>query len=144
MKTTNNSTDRRWLVVDDEAVVMHLAAVFLHRLGVTNVQTCGSSADALRAFEAEPDAFECVLANRCLPGLDGHELARCIRERSSDTKIVLMSRGLWRLSDEEEHRLGVDAVVQKPFDAHDLKEAMHTAELRHPATRSGEIMLKAA
>ena len=107
---------RRVLVVDDDPTLLEIAATYLSDAGAT-VSTAPDSVTALRsATESDPDL---VVLDRMIPGVDGLEVARRLREHSSVPIIMLTALG------EAEHRIegleaGVDDYLAKPFSPREL------------------------
>jgi two-component system, OmpR family, response regulator ResD len=104
------------LVVDDEPTITEVVSRYLERAGyVTRVAADGP--DALRiAGEQHPDL---VVLDLMLPGMDGLEVMRRLRERKRTSVILLTAKG--------EHadriiglRLGADDYVVKPFSPAEL------------------------
>ena len=120
------------LVVEDEARVRKLAARFLNELGY-EVLTAADGYDALEVAGREnPDL---VLLDLMLPGVDGLELCRTLRNRSKVPVIMLTARG-----DEMDRILGLemgaDDYLPKPFSARELL-ARIKAVLRRTTRDSG-------
>lgn len=109
-------TDRRILVVEDEQMVAEVVERYLRRDG-HNVRTVHDGNDALaEAARFEPDL---IVLDVMLPGLDGFEVCRRIRERSQVPIVMLTARG------EEVDKLvglgiGADDYVTKPFSPREL------------------------
>src|SRR5438093_594811 len=122
------STGARVLVVDDEPAILRAVAANLRRHGM-DVQDAGSGEDALDLYErVHPDL---VILDLGLPGIDGLEVIRRIRERAPTPIIVLSAR------DAEREKisaldLGADDYVTKPFGADELLARIRVA-LRHLA-----------
>ena len=77
---------RRVLVVDDNADAATTLGLLLESAGY-QVQTCFDGPSALEAVDRfDPDA--CVLDIN-MPGMDGYELARRLREKAGDHPPVL-------------------------------------------------------
>jgi two-component system response regulator ResD len=104
------------LVVDDEPTITDVVSRYLRRAGyATSVAADGP--DALRvAGEERPDL---VVLDLMLPGMDGLEVMRRLRERERVSVILLTAKG--------EHtdriiglRLGADDYVVKPFSPAEL------------------------
>ena len=75
----------RILLVDDEAPLLELLTRYLERLGY-QVDSCLSSADALKRFEANPAAYELVFAaDLSLSGMNGDEMISRMRARRPQT-----------------------------------------------------------
>ncbi|MGH9041322.1 MAG: response regulator [Acidimicrobiia bacterium] len=106
----------RVLVVEDDATVAEVVMRYLEREGF-EVETVGDGLVALdRAREALPDA---VVLDLMLPGLDGLEVCRRLRDVAPIPVIMLTARG------EESDRvlgleLGADDYVTKPFSPREL------------------------
>ncbi|GAA4007802.1 response regulator transcription factor [Allokutzneria multivorans] len=106
----------RVLVVDDDLTVRDVVRRYLELAG-HEVELAGDGEEALRmAAEREPDL---VVLDLMLPGVDGLEVCRRLRERSAVPVIMLTARG-----DEEDRvlglSLGADDYVSKPFSAREL------------------------
>jgi two-component system response regulator ResD len=104
------------LIVDDEPTITDVVSRYLRRAGyATSIAADGP--DALRvACEERPDL---VVLDLMLPGMDGLEVMRRLREREQVSVILLTAKG--------EHtdrimglRLGADDYVVKPFSPAEL------------------------
>lgn len=124
---------KRVLLVDDELWVRKLVRGYLERAGFS-VTTAATGLEALAEFEARPP--DLVLLDLMLPGMDGLEVARRIREKSKVPIIMLTAR-----STEDDRvmglELGADDYIVKPFSAREL-EARVRAVLRRAEGRPGE------
>ncbi|MDQ3402972.1 MAG: response regulator transcription factor [Actinomycetota bacterium] len=104
------------LVVDDDSTVADVVRRYLERAG-HRVALATTGEDALHwAAEHSPDL---VVLDLMLPGIDGLEVCRRLRERSSVPVVMLTALG------EEENRivglqLGADDYVTKPFSPREL------------------------
>jgi two-component system, OmpR family, response regulator ResD len=104
------------LVVDDEPTITDVVSRYLERAGYST-RIAGDGADALRiAGESRPDL---VVLDLMMPGMDGLEVMRRLRERDRVSVILLTAKG--------EHtdriiglRLGADDYVVKPFSPAEL------------------------
>jgi DNA-binding response OmpR family regulator len=111
----------RVLVVDDDPVIVRLLEVNL-RLDGYDVETASRGEQALeRAAETDPDL---VILDVMMPGLDGWETCRRLREQPAfaNTPVVFLSA---RAQDDERSRgidLGPVAYLTKPFDPVRLME----------------------
>jgi CheY-like chemotaxis protein len=112
----------RVLVVDDDPVIVRLLEVNL-RLEGYDVSTASRGEEALeRAVATHPDV---ILLDVMMPGLDGWETCRRLREipEFADTPVVFLSA---RAQDDDASRgasLGTSVeYVTKPFDPMKLME----------------------
>jgi DNA-binding response OmpR family regulator len=106
----------RVLVVDDDLTVRDVVRRYLELSG-HQVSLADNGEDALRWIaEHEPDL---VVLDLMLPGIDGLEVCRRLRQRSAVPVVMLTALG------EEENRiaglqLGADDYVTKPFSPREL------------------------
>jgi len=68
----------RLMMVDDEPALAELFGIALHNAGYS-VETFSNSTEALTAYANKPDAFDLIIADITMPGLDGIQLATKIR-----------------------------------------------------------------
>lgn len=108
--------EKRVLVVDDDMNVRDVVRRYLEHAGY-QVMVAGDGEQALKvAGESEPDL---VVLDLMLPGIDGYEVCRRLRQRSQVPVVMLTARG------EEDDRiaglqLGADDYVAKPFSPREL------------------------
>jgi signal transduction histidine kinase/DNA-binding response OmpR family regulator len=131
--------DSRVLVADDNAVNRELMVRQLLKLGVT-ADAVETGNEAIRAVRAV--AYDAVLMDRQMPGLDGLEAARAIRSREGDgahTPIVAVTASA--TADEVEACLaaGMDACLTKPFSTAQLGEALAAVLPGDGADAAGQV-----
>ncbi|WP_328862216.1 response regulator transcription factor [Streptomyces sp. NBC_00306] len=113
-----HATDRsrRVLVVDDDPTVAEVVAGYLDRAGYVVDRADDGPTALTRAASHRPDL---VVLDLMLPGMDGLEVCRRIRERAPVPVIMLTARG-----DEDDRILGLevgaDDYVTKPFSPREL------------------------
>ncbi|MBN2390199.1 MAG: response regulator [Anaerolineae bacterium] len=114
------STQRILIVDDDPAVFLTLAAS-IERINPTyEVDTCENGAEALACLESHQ--YILLLTDYSMPGMSGIDLARVVREQSSDTHIIMMTAyGSDELRDQVVD-LNLDAFVDKPFTVKKIRE----------------------
>jgi CheY-like chemotaxis protein len=112
-----NAVRRRILVVDDNADSADSLAMILNHSGHTAEPVYGA-ADALeRAAAFDP---EIVLLDIGLPGIDGYEVARQLRGRGSNARLIALT-GYGQPEDvRRAHDAGFDAHLVKPVDLQHL------------------------
>lgn len=106
----------RVLLIDDDLRLFELLGSYLTDNGVS----LAHAADGLAGLEAlRSGAFDGVLLDVMMPGIDGLETLRRIREKTSLPVIMLTARG-----DEADRvvglELGADDYVEKPFSPREL------------------------
>ncbi|MEU6096965.1 response regulator transcription factor [Streptomyces sp. NPDC047079] len=107
---------KRVLVVDDDPTVSEVVAGYLDRAGFA-VDLAADGPAAVASAAAQPP--DLVVLDLMLPGLDGLEVCRRLRENGPLPVIMLTARG-----DEEDRVLGLevgaDDYVTKPFSPREL------------------------
>jgi signal transduction histidine kinase/DNA-binding response OmpR family regulator len=108
----------RVLVVDDTDMNCDIAAAFLR--GAGHGVTCASSgAEAIALVGAQPArAFDVVLMDVRMPGMDGLEAARRIRalgDGRGDVPIIALTALAFAENVQECHDTGMDGHLAKPF-----------------------------
>jgi PAS domain S-box-containing protein len=78
------------LVVDDEQSVREVTCRMLESLGFA-VEAAPDGREAVAAFRERPERFVCVLLDLTLPGMDGAEIFRHLREVRADVPVVVIS-----------------------------------------------------
>lgn len=106
----------RVLLIDDDLRLRELLAEYLQR----NDVTLGHAADGPRGLAALGEStYDAVLLDIMMPGMDGLEVLRRIRERSPLPVIMLTAKG-----DETDRvvglELGADDYIAKPFSSREL------------------------
>jgi len=107
----------RILVVDDEQNMRTTLADILADEGF-DVSTAESGERAVKLCRREP--FDTVLMDVRMPGIDGIEACRRIRELRPEARVILMSAYSVEQLVEDSLRGGVVAFLRKPLDAERL------------------------
>jgi len=122
------SSGKKVLVVDDDAKTVELVKLYLKRDGY-KVLTASDGIEALQlARESHPDL---IVLDLMLPGLDGLEVCRTLREESDVPIIMLTARTTEndRLAGLE---LGADDYITKPFSPRELAARVRAVLRRIP------------
>ena len=115
----------RILFVDDEPSMRTSTSLILKQLGY-EVLACAGGAEALRAFEDNPEDFDLVLADVTMPGMTGLELAGHILASHPHTPVILTSGFSDLVSPERAREIGL-AYLKKPFNTRSLAAAVRDA-----------------
>src|SRR5258706_10237898 len=84
--TTEN---KHWMLVDDSADVLELVSALVENLTDAKVECFNSPQAGLAAFADAPEKYEVVITDYEMPGMDGVELCRRLREIAPAQKIFL-------------------------------------------------------
>jgi signal transduction histidine kinase/DNA-binding response OmpR family regulator len=117
---------RRVLVVDDNADGLDMVVLLLERFG----HVVATAKDGIQAVEvARAFKPEVMLLDLSLPGRDGHEVARILREEFPKGKLWLVAMsGYGRDEDRQRTReAGFDDHLVKPVEPATLQEALNDA-----------------
>ena len=122
---------KRVLVVDDDVKTVELVKLYLNRDGY-KVLTAYNGVEALRlARESHPDL---IVLDLMLPGIDGFEVCRTLRDES-DVPIIMLTA---RTTDQDKLTglgLGADDYVTKPFSPKELAARIRAVLRRLPGER---------
>ncbi|GAA1396820.1 MtrAB system response regulator MtrA [Luteococcus peritonei] len=129
MTESSAKSRSRILVVDDDAALAEMLQMVLRQEGF-EASWCGSGDKAVEAFRAErPDL---VLLDLMLPGRDGIEICRDIRQESG-VPIVMLTAKSDTMDVVQGLEAGADDYVSKPFKAKELIARIRTRLRRNPA-----------
>jgi len=121
----------RLLLVEDEAAVRRLMTRMLERSGYETIVAADGEEALARAEEASIDL---LVTDVVMPGLDGPGLARRLRERMPELPVLFLS-GYPRDFHPADAN-AADAFLAKPFDQHELLEAVERQlDSRQPQRR---------
>jgi len=112
----------RILVVDDEPIVAGLIAEGLRNEGYEEIVIANSGEEGLQVIERDPP--DVVFLDITMPGMDGVEVLRRIRERSADLPVVILSGWGTDKQIEAAGELGVTEVLQKPTPLKNLSQTL--------------------
>jgi CheY-like chemotaxis protein len=118
------------LLVEDDPVAGQAIAGLIETFGYT-VTLAPQALAALSELDAD-GGFDLMVCDFDLPGMDGCELTRMLRQRGVTTPIVALTASAH--GDEEQRALaaGMNAFLRKPVLPDDLREALERA-MRVPA-----------
>jgi len=128
----------RILLIDDDAELCSLLAEFLKREGFTVECAHEGHAGLSRAVAGDVDL---VVLDVMLPGIDGFEILRRLRQQSKVPVLMLTARGedVDRIVGLE---LGADDYLPKPFNPRELAARIRAILRRYekrPASSSGRL-----
>jgi two-component system KDP operon response regulator KdpE len=126
-------TPLRILVVDDEPAIRRFLRTSLGSQGY-QVEEAEDGTAALAAMNHAPDL---IVLDLGMPGMDGFEVIRNLRESGATLPIVVLSVRADEAGKVRALDLGADDYVTKPFGIEELLARIRTA-LRHRLQQEGE------
>lgn len=111
------------LLVDDEEMVVEVTRTMLEQLGY-QVQASTSATIALDTFERDPLAFDLVITDMTMPGLDGAQLARRLQALRNDIKVLICSGYNEHINEAAMRDSGIMGLIKKPIGMAELAQSL--------------------
>ena len=111
------------LLVDDEQSLLELTTDTLRELGYQPIGF-GSAPAALKAFRADPDAFDILITDQCMPGGTGDGLIREIRRMRPLIPVILVSGYVSDSAVSRPDIARIDEILIKPLRANTLAASL--------------------
>lgn len=112
------------LLVDDEKGVRQTAEKLLTRLGYT-VTTFEMAVEALDEYKGGPEKYDLVITDLDMPGIDGIDFLKMIREEAPHQKAILVTgHSIINLADTME-TFDQLKVIQKPYKLNELSQVIN-------------------
>lgn len=102
------------LFVDDEVSIAQISKEFLEHLGYT-VTVRVNAVEALEAFRANPQQFDCLITDQTMPTLGGDQLAREILKIRPDIPVILCTGFSYTIDKNTALAQGITAFLYKPI-----------------------------
>jgi DNA-binding response OmpR family regulator len=110
---------KRILVVEDETAIREFIIINLTRAGYSVVEAdCGES--ALKTYENSTENFDIAILDIMMPGIDGLEVCKELRRRSSNLGIILLTAKAQEIDKVSGLMFGADDYITKPFSPSEL------------------------
>ncbi len=122
---------RRVLVVDDEALVRTATQHALERMGCVTVGADGGAA-AVTFLRENPRAVDLAIVDLAMPGMDGVDTFRALREVEAGLPVVIASGYGHNGRVQEVLDAGAVDFLQKPWSSEELAAAVRRAPPRAP------------
>jgi DNA-binding NtrC family response regulator len=113
------------LLVDDEEQFLDVLSQRLKARGL-KVDTVTSGEDAVR--QVEDHNFDAIIVDLAMPGIDGIETLKRIKEKRPDLEIIMLTGHATVKSGIEAMKLGADDFLEKPVDLNVLLEKIGEAK----------------
>ena len=105
------------LVVEDDRELNHVVCDFLNQSGY-KAEGFLSANDAYNAMYNNP--FDLIVSDIMMPGIDGFEFARTVRDLDENIPILFMTAKDDLASKQRGYRVGIDDYMVKPVDLDEL------------------------
>lgn len=112
------------LLVDDEPRILSALRRALRREG-WELLLAESSREALALVDAHP--VDLVLSDHKMPGMTGLELLARVAERRPEAARLLITGWTEAVAEDELRRVGVRAILNKPWEDAELKDTLRAA-----------------
>lgn len=110
---------KRILVCEDEDVIREFVVINLKRAGYDVVDVnCGE--EAIRVFNNENGRFDIALLDIMMPGIDGFQVCKALREKSSRMGIIMLTAKTREIDKVSGLMIGADDYITKPFSPSEL------------------------
>jgi two-component system, OmpR family, alkaline phosphatase synthesis response regulator PhoP len=128
---TNSSMPSRLLLVEDEPGLQLALSDRLASEGF-QVETAGDGNTAIARASGEP--FDIIVLDVMLPGKDGFEVARTLRQQGINTPILMLTARTEVVDRVVGLKLGADDYLTKPFEMIELVARIEALLRRAPTT----------
>ncbi len=125
---------KRILVCEDEVSIREFVVINLRRNGYDVIEA-GSGEEALDGYDKAEDKPDIALLDIMLPGIDGFEVCRRLRERSDSMGIIMLTARTQEMEKVGGLMLGADDYVTKPFSPSELVARVDALYRRVDAAR---------
>lgn len=112
------------LLVDDEPEFLSILAERMESRGM-EVSACTSAAEAVHMIEKQ--VFDAVVLDLMMPGIDGLEVLKLIRERRPEIQVILLTGHASVRKGLEAMKLGASEFLEKPADITMLTDKIRRA-----------------
>lgn len=121
-----NKLTRLLIADDDEVVCMGIAELLISSsIDVTYVTGGKDAVDRVMSAKERGESFDAVVLDWKMPGLDGVEAARQIREKlGEDTPALVLMSYDWADMEDAASKAGVNAFMPKPFFLSTFKQTL--------------------
>ena len=117
--------DCRVLVAEDTPATQFLLRRMLEAAGAKVTMVCNGK-ELLKTFSETPEQFNAILTDVQMPGMDGLEATRKLRDLGCKSPIVILTADVVSQTREEATQAGATSVLAKPIDRNELLRTMAT------------------
>ena len=126
------SSQAQLLLVDDSPLNLNVLLEFLHEKKYVCITT-NSGIEAWEMLERAPDRFQAVLLDRTVPGIDGMEVLRRMKQHSilNQIPVIMQTSAATPQQTQEALQAGAYYYLGKPFDKATLQAIVDAAIRDH-------------
>lgn len=124
----DNDVKARVLLVDDEEDFVKNLSERLELRGM-KVRAATGGAEAVALTDTEE--FDAIVLDLAMPGMDGLETLRRIREKHPDAEIIMLTGHGSIKSSVEAMKLGAEDFLEKPVNIGELLQKISKAKEKH-------------
>lgn len=110
---------KRILFCEDEDAIRDFVVINLERSGYSVEAAC-SGEEALSLFEEQHGRFDVAILDIMMPGIDGFEVCKKLREKSDTIGIIMLTAKTQEMDKVRGLMLGADDYIAKPFSPSEL------------------------
>lgn len=110
---------KKILVAEDESAIREFIVINLKRSGY-DVTEAADGAEAVRLFDEADGDFDVCLLDIMMPEMDGIEVCKELRKRSSTVGIIILTAKTEEIDKVTGLLVGADDYVTKPFSPAEL------------------------
>jgi DNA-binding NtrC family response regulator len=126
--------NERVLLVDDEGEFLQVMA---ERLGVRGIDVVTAESAEIALGIVEEQTFDAVILDFSMPGMDGMQAMKLIREKKPDLQVILLTGYGTVTKGIEAMKLGAFDFVEKPADIDKLVLAVKQAKAQRMMDAEG-------
>ena len=125
--------DRKVLIVEDNESASAMFDIYCRDAGMVVLHRAATAQDALDWLAGCPELPEVILSDIMMPGMDGYELARRIRnnEKARAIKLVAVTSDIRAGASQAADEAGFDAFLPKPILRADLFQIVQAVLVGH-------------
>jgi len=116
------NTGNKILVVDDESDIRHILSIILKKDGYTTIVASNGRECLQRIQETD---FDLVILDIMMPGMDGWEVCRKIKETRPKLCVLLLSAIGPEKNIKKSMEAGADRHITKPIVTDEILSAVH-------------------
>lgn len=110
--------EHKILLVDDDRDLLEMLCSIFRRAGYTELVTASSGQEALQVWrEQQP---ELIVLDVMMPGMDGYQLTRALRESNNNLPILMVSAKQLPADKKQAFLVGTDDYMTKPVDEEEM------------------------